>query len=60
MKNYYEDQIATGDSELAEDTIHFANQSLNDYEMQLMLLDQQNIKRALMARPEQDNRIEQS
>ena len=60
MKNYYEHQIATGDSELAEDTENFANQSLTDYQMQLLLVDQQNKKRALMARQEQENSIEQS
>ena len=53
MKNYYEHQIATGDSERA-DTKNFA---LQDYQMQLMLLERQNKKRLLMARQEQDSGI---
>ena len=56
MKNYYEHQIATGDSELAEDVKRPGVMALADYNIQLSLLERQNKKRLLMARQEQDQK----
>ena len=53
MKNYYEYQIATADSELAEDARRGAKHSLTDYQLQLVLLTRENIRRVRMARQRQ-------
>ena len=54
MKKYYEHQIATGDTELAEEIKLVPNEALEEYSIQLILLERQNKKRLLMARQEQN------
>lgn len=47
--------VAAANSQNAANNSNNGNHALQDYQMQLMLLEQQNKKRLLMARQEQDN-----
>ena len=55
VKGFYENLIGSGFAELAREARGIANEATSDYEMQLILLVQQNIKRLRTARQEQDS-----